>query len=552
MHPKKHLRKNSPTSLKLSVLTRWQQVQFAFYLTLGLGLTAIFGAWWFEPSHIPQNFTDGRHIFDYLLFFILTYIVWHHIMMEVFSWYISVYAKHPAATPPPENGLRVAYLTAFVPGAEPYSVLEDTMKAMSSIDYPHDTWLLDEGNDDEAKRICARYGVKHYSRNGKAHFNTDGGKFAKKTKGGNYNSWLEHYSDHYDIVAQHDMDFIPAKDFLTRTLGYFRDPQVAFVGTPQVYGNLDESWIARGAAEQTYGFYGPLQKGFYGHDMTLLIGANHIMRMSAYRDLEGYTAHITEDLLTGMKLYTHKNNWKSVYVPEALLIGEGPTTWASYFAQQMRWAYGCMDIFFRHSPTLLPKMRTRHIANYAILQQFYFSGVAQVAGVFLLTLYFLFGITSANMTLLPILVLYLPLVIYQIFLSVWLQRINIEPKSEHGLLLRGRLLSLAVWPIFFLAFVGAVRGKRLTYVVTPKGNQDVEYTPSLFVPHLVLGSITLLDIIVGFALGNAAPVILFWALLNTLIMYYFFFSEATHFVLAKYGFSFEALRKNITPPHTTS
>ncbi len=312
-----------------------------------------------------------------------------------------------------------------------------------------------------------------------------------------------------------------------RTLGYFRDPAVAFVGTPQVYGNLDESWIARGAAEQTYGFYGPLQKGFFHHDMTLLIGANHILRTKACRDIDGYTAHIAEDMLTGMKLYAHESKWKSVYVPEVLLVGEGPVTWASYFGQQMRWAYGCMDIVFRHAPNLLPKMNFRRMLNYTLLQQFYFSGIAQAVGIILLTLYFFFGITSAKMALLPILLLYIPLILYQVMFQLWLQRFNIQPETERGLLLSARLVSIAAWPIYFLAFIGVVRGKKLTYVVTPKGdNQGKTYTPSLFIIHFILGSITLIDIVVGFYTKHSAPQILFWAVLNSILMYYFFFSEA--------------------------
>ena len=512
---------------KVAGMTTRQRIIFFVLLFIGLGLTLAFGVWWFEPHHIANNFGGIFHILDYVLFVILTYIVWHQIVMELFAWYVAAYVKEPDKSILPEAGLRVAYCTAFVPGAEPYSILEQTLKAMVDIDYPHDTWLLDEGDDTEAKAICKRYGVKHYSRKGREEFNTDSGRFVRRTKGGNYNSWLHHHDQDYDIVAQHDVDFIPRKDFLTRSLGYFRDPTVAFVGGPQVYGNLDESWIARGAAEQTYGFYGLMQKGFYGLDMTLLIGANHIVRMEAYRDIEGYTAHIAEDMLTGMKLYAHKNNWKSVYVPETLLLGEGPSTWESYFGQQMRWAYGCMDIVFRHAPTLLSKMNFRRIFNYTILQQFYFSGIAQIAGIGLLTLYFIFGISPGNLALLPILALYIPLIIYQILFQLWLQRLNVNPKIERGLLLRGKLLSLASVPIFFLAFVGVIRGKRLSYIVTPKGaSQEIQRTPGLFVPHLILGSITFIDVCAGVFLHHFAGPMIFWAALNTMCMYGFFFAEA--------------------------
>jgi cellulose synthase/poly-beta-1,6-N-acetylglucosamine synthase-like glycosyltransferase len=501
--------------------------KFTALFVVGITLTAVFGVWWFWPSHIPNNFTGASHVADYIFFLLLSYIVWHEIMLEVFSWYVAAYIKDPEipVTPPPN--LRVAYLTAFVPGVESYDVLEKTLMAMTQVDYPHDTWLLDEGDDRVAKEICKKHGVNHYSRKGQENFNTNSGKFTKKTKGGNYNSWLHYYDHDYDIVAQHDVDFVPKQNFLMRTLGYFRDPSVAFVGTPQMYGNINGSWLARGAAEQTYGFYGPLQKGLHGHNMTLLIGANHVMRMDAYRDIDGYTAHITEDMLTGMKIYTREKKWKSVYVPEVLLIGEGPETWTSYFNQQMRWAYGCMDIAFRHAPDLLPKMKPRHIFNYLILLQFYFSGLTQFVGVTLLTIYFIFGFSPANMSLWPLFVLYLPLMIYQVLFQSWLQRFNIQPKIENGLMLRGKLLSLAAWPVFFLAFISVVQGKHLSYVVTPKGDaQPSSYKPSLFMPHFILGSITLLGMIIGVALRHSSGPMIFWASLNTIVMYYFFFKEA--------------------------
>jgi cellulose synthase (UDP-forming) len=513
---------------KIDSMSANERILFVLFFLIGGTLTVVFAFWWFNPSHVSHNFSGSWHLIDWLLFILLSYIVWLQIVMEVFAWHIAGYVKHPDANVIPQEGLRVAYMTAFVPGAEPYDILENTLKAMVRVEYPHDTWLLDEGDDSEAQVICKKYGVRHYSRKGKAHFNTNGGKFKAKTKGGNYNSWLEQHNEKYDIVAQHDVDFIPRKDFLMRTLGYFRDPNVAFVGTPQVYGNVDESWIARGAAEQTYGFYGPLQKGFYSHDMTLLIGANHIMRTEAYRDIDGYTAHIAEDMLTGMKLYTHHRKWTSVYVPEVLLIGEGPSTWESYFGQQMRWAYGCMDIVFRHAPILLPKMSFRRICNYILLQQFYFAGVAQAVGIVLLTLYFVFGITSARMTFLPILFLYVPLILYQVIFQLWLQRFNINPEKERGLHLRGKLLFIAAWPVFFLAFIGVMRNKKLAYVVTPKGGDTNKtlYAPTLFICHYVLGSITLLDLILGIYTHHDAIQLVFWAILNTVFMYGLFFSEA--------------------------
>lgn len=499
-------------------------MDYFLFFVVGLVLIVFFGIWWFAPGHIAHNFTGYYHLFDYLFFVLLTYIVWHEIIMELFCWYLANYIRHPEECQTPQRGLRVAYSTAFVPGAEPYDILEKTLAAMTAVAYPHDTWILDEGNDPVVQALCTRYGANHYSRKNRIEYNTTAGQYTIKTKGGNYNSWFKEHGHTYDIIAQHDVDFIPNKDFLLRTLGYFRDPTVAFVGGPQVYGNTTHSWIARGAAEQTYGFYGSMQKGFYGHDMALLIGANHLIRTKAFIDVGGYTAHIAEDMFTGMKFYARR--WKSVYVPETLLIGEGPSTWAAYFGQQMRWSYGCMDIVLRHALKLLSKMSFRHFTNYAVLQQFYFLGIAQATGIFLLTLYFVFGITPANMTLVPILLLYLPLILYQVFFNTWLQRFNIDPTKEKGLFIRGKLLFIAAWPIYFLAFIGVITNKRLVYLVTPKGIiKQIPDATKLFVPHLIFGSITLFDIIVGFFTKHTAGQMIFWAVLNTAFMYGFFFTE---------------------------
>jgi cellulose synthase (UDP-forming) len=514
--------------LKTDVMTRNERVIFIIGVGFGLFLTFLLASWWFLPLHIPNNFPGYWHIFDFLLFIILSYIVWHPIIMELFLWYNASYIRHPKPIQAPAEGLRVAYLTAFVPSSEPFDMLERNLAAMIEVEYPHDTWLLDEGNDPRAKEICHRLGVKHYSRHGKEEFNTEKGRFAKKTKGGNYNSWLHHYVDDYDIIMQHDVDFLPSKDLFTRTLGYFNDPEVAFVGLPQVYGNIKESWIARGAAQQTYSFYGTLQKGFFGNEMTLLIGANHMIRTNVFKIIDGYTAHITEDMLTGMKLYAHKDNWKSVYVPEILLVGEGPTTWESYFKQQQRWAYGCMDIVFNHAPSLLPRMGLRRMLNYSVLQQFYFSGIAQVLGILLIFMYFVFGITSANMTIAPIFFLYVPLLLYQLFFQLWIQRFNVDPANETGLYMCARILSIAVWPIYFLAFISVLLRKNLRYAVTPKGSDSIQtQAPVLFIPHFILGSITFFGLVIAILFTHhlALPII-FWAIINSIIMYGLFFAEA--------------------------
>ena len=90
----------------------------------------------------------------------------------------------------PTPGLRVAVVTSFVPSAESLPMLERTLTAMQKIRYPHDTWLLDEGDDDAAIELCGRLGVRHFSRKGRPEYLTEHGQFQRGTKHGNYNAWL--------------------------------------------------------------------------------------------------------------------------------------------------------------------------------------------------------------------------------------------------------------------------------------------------------------------------------------------------------------------------
>lgn len=494
-----------------------QRVDYNYFSFIFLPLVGLFAFWWLQPSHIPNNFGGLFRLFDLLLFILITYVIWHPIVMSVFTWLVASHIKR-SVPPTPEAGLKVAFITTFVPGTESVKLLETTLPAMAGADYPHHTWLLDEGNDPAARELCARLGVYHFSRKDASHYNTDEGKFARKTKGGNHNSWYDVYGSYYDIVAQIDTDFKPRRDFLTRTLGYFRDPKIAFVGTPQVYGNTMDSFVARGAAEQTYGFYGYILRGFDGMKATLLIGANHIIRVKALESVDHYSAHLTEDLLTGMKL--HASGWQSAYIPEPLAIGEGPNTWDAFFSQQMRWAHGCMDILLHHSFKLFKSMTARQKLYYFFLQQHYFGGLAMVLSTFGLGLYFAFGLNVMDVNVIMFLFLYGAVVLTCLLSNLFLQRFNVRPGLEKGLLPYAAIINIVIWPIFFLAFIAVIRGKRLTFKVTPKGDGVNDDLPplGLFKAHMYIALYSLVCLVLAVSLDRTAVIMLFWCVTSLLLM----------------------------------
>lgn len=496
-------------------MTRNDRIVYTCFMCIACMAISVFAYLWFFIGKVPTNFNGTLHILDFLFFAVVTYVIWHPIFMELITFIIARHIKPLETTSPhARTGAKVAFVTTFVPGSESIDLLHKILPAMKKANYAHDTWLLDEGDDPAVKDICKQYKVNHFSRHGIETYNQHEGKYAKKTKGGNHNSWYDSFGDAYDFVAQIDTDFVPKKDFLTRTLGYFNNPSVAFVGTPQIYGNVKNSFIAHGAAEQTYSFYGPLLRGMSGVESSMLIGANHVIRVAALREVDHYSAHITEDLLTGMKL--HANGWKSVYCPVPLAIGEGPITWKAYFNQQKRWAYGCMHILFNHSFRLLRKMPLRQKIYYFSIQQYYFSGLAMVLGIFSLSLYFFGGITSTDIGFYDFLPAYAGVVIVLTGMQFWLQRFNARPDYEKGMLWFGMLTGMIVWPVYFQAFFQLFKRKKLVYKVTPKGKKvrTKDMSLKLFIPHMILGTVALAGCVSSIFTDRDSVLMIFWSIVT--------------------------------------
>jgi len=118
---------------------------------------------------------------------LLSMMLAYHLACQQFRWWLLPVMRRPTPRPP-QAGWHVAVATTFVPGAESLEMLEATVTALVALAYPHDTWVLDEGNDEEVKALCARLGAQHFSRKPLAHYQTGPGPFQARSKHGNYNA----------------------------------------------------------------------------------------------------------------------------------------------------------------------------------------------------------------------------------------------------------------------------------------------------------------------------------------------------------------------------
>ena len=144
------------------------------------------------------------------------------------------------------------------------------------------------------------------------------GTFANKTKHGNHNRWLWEHAGDYDVVMFVDPDHVPLPIMAERLLGYFRDPEVAFVVTPQFYGN-QEHRITRWAESAQYLFHSVIQRAGNRRRCPMLVGTNAAVRTSAIR--HGYVDSITEDMATSLKIHATRNEGHREHVAVGLHAG---------------------------------------------------------------------------------------------------------------------------------------------------------------------------------------------------------------------------------------
>jgi cellulose synthase (UDP-forming) len=380
-------------------------------------------------------------------------------------WWTLPLMRRPQPMPVPD-GLRVAVVTTFVPGAESPAMLRRTLAAMVELAVAHDTWVLDEGDDPEIRRNSVALGARHFSRRGRSEYRQPEGRFAAGTKHGNLNAWLDAVGfEHYDVVVAFDPDHVPAPHFLERTLGYLADDEIGYVQAAQVYYNQPAGLVARGAAEETYGYYSSVQMASYGLGYPIVTGCHNVNRTAALREIGGFAAHDADDLLTTVHYRAH--GWRGVYVPEALAAGLTPVDWPAYLNQQRRWARSVLDVKLRRFPELADRLPLVERVVAWLHGLYYLHGVATAVGVAGLAVALAQGWRSApwpDALTLPALAAIGALAGAEAFR----QRFHLHPRAERGLHLRAGLLKFAKWPWVLAAFVDALAGRRIAFTITPK------------------------------------------------------------------------------------
>ncbi len=429
------------------------------------------------------------------------------------TWNVKV--RHPKS-PPPDLKVDV-----FIPTYnESPDIVRLTALAAKNIRYPHETWILDDGNRIEIKELADELGCVYLTRQDNTH-----------AKAGNLNNALKHSNG--DFIAMFDADHVPEENFLDRLLGYFNDPDVAYVQSPQDFYNIDSFQFSNNPKkkllwhDQTF-FYQIGQAGRDYWNATSFCGTTSVVRRSALDAVGGFaTETVTEDMHTAVKL--QKLGYKTVYHPESLAYGVAATSYVEFLQQRLRWGHGNVQTLREEGLPFCSGLTIPQKICYTALGLNYFEGITRLILYLTPAIVLLTGIAPIGDTRL-FFHFFIPY-----FLFAWL---CIEECGRgNARFFTSEYMAMARFPVYFLSCMGLFL-RRKHWRITSKERVDetpVHYiVPQLLVLILnfmafVVGVVSPPEILVLSMSGGTIAVICFWALFNIVLAGSVIFSVmATH------------------------
>ncbi len=340
-----------------------QTTRIGAMLAIGAGMLYLTFLWDRAHENVP-------------ILWILTLIAESIVVLHTLSIWITMLA-HRSDIPEPEEVavMRRELLTGthvtptidvFICHAtEPLHLVLPTMIAAQEMQLPHNTWVLDDGRDDQLRAACVRLGIGYLRRSNNSH-----------AKAGNVNSAIARTSGEYIVIL--DADHVPRPDMLVQALPHLvTNPSIAMVQTPQTYDYEGRGMVAEGAAVSQEIFYEALMPAKNLSNAPFCVGTNVVFRRRAleslttreptwkekrralreahdgrlsaepvYRTLLGeefpgggiWVGSNSEDIWTSLEL--HRRGWRTVFLPKVLTQGLTPDTITAFLKQQFRWACG--------------------------------------------------------------------------------------------------------------------------------------------------------------------------------------------------------------------
>ncbi len=229
---------------------------------------------------------------------------------------------------------------------EPVFILRRTIIGCQALDYSHKKiYLLDDNNRLEMKKLAEELGCFYIKRHDNSY-----------AKAGNLNNAIAKTNG--ELIVVFDADFVPTKNFLIRTVGWFQDPKIGLVQTQQSFYNSDP--IARNLGlenvltPEAEVFHRQIQTSRDSSGSAICSGTSFVVCRSALEEIGGFvTESLSEDYFTGISLSSQ--GYRLIYLNEKLSAGLAAENIAAYATQRLRWEHGTLQaLFIKTNPLKIP------------------------------------------------------------------------------------------------------------------------------------------------------------------------------------------------------
>lgn len=398
---------------------------------------------------------------------------------------------------------------------ESVEVLYRTLVCCQAMEYPEDkkkVYILDDGNRKEVKDLAERLNCAYLSR--PTH------EFAKA---GNVNYGLAHSSG--DIIAIFDCDHIPVRTFLTETVGYFKDPEVAIVQTPHYFYNPDSFQrnlrLEKELANEQDLFFRIIEPGRDYYNSSFFAGSSGLFRRKALTEIDGIqTITITEDLHTSMVL--HARGHKSVYVPRILAAGLAPESFEGYLKQRKRWTRGGLQVFLLDNPLIKRGLTLWQRIQYFAAVYYFFHGIPRLIYLAAPLAFLLFGYAPLRSGMGSLAAHFVP---YYVTSLIAFHLVSKRTRNPFWSDVYETAMAFSITATAFATFFNP---GNIKFHVTPKGLHKAvsKFNLHLVFPHVILLCLLLAGVGTAFyklfttnqAYPDAFRISIFWGIYNIILL----------------------------------
>ncbi len=410
---------------------------------------------------------------------------------------------------------------------EGIDVVERSIVGAIHLDWPEDKlkiWVLDDGKRDWLREFCMQKGAGYIRRADNVH-----------AKAGNINhaSMLTNGK----FVMTLDADFIPHRNFIYRTIGFFTDSKVAIVQTPQHFFNKDfvqaNLHLHNTTPDEQRLFFDVMMPARDGWDAAFWCGSSSLARRTALEECGGVpTSSITEDLLTTLTLLRH--GYVTRYLNEKLSQGIAPEELASLMTQRERWCRGTIQAFYSKMGPLGPNLSFIH--RFIFFPTYWlFSPVTRIMAHIIPIVFLWTGVPSVYLDHYSVLLNYqLPVILFNFAYEMWIMPYHFVPLINTA---SNTLNAIHVLPtVINSLFDPYSKG----FGVTPKGrfannSKKRFYHPYSFWVSFILLMLTLGGILISLntSISNNSsnaffPIAASWSVFNCLILLLMIFLSVEH------------------------